>query len=517
MAITWNSGLPVIPVFAGVLSFNTRTGAVTLISADVLFALGYMPENAANKATTFGTLNNTLYPSTQAVADYVASIITGAVTSFNTRTGAITLLNADVLAALGTASTIQLAKLGIGVAATRFLDVLGTTEQMRLSYDASNFASFTVSAAGVLAISTSSNIANLAVNKLGISVNPASRLHVGGNYLQAAWGLVAPMVFVGGGTVSDNSTAAGATVGGMTVVSTSIGASLLTATNATPGSPVTYSNAATLYLFDAPGAGTNTVITNKYVIYTASGLVNHVNLAAQLQLSWDSIRFATFLADSLGNLTITPSGGVFIVGGNLRATLPTYSSGTKIYVVYNGTNNRFEAQASLSTDFVDTTTNQSGILGNKTFSNKLGVGGATPIGSQDLAVNNGIAAGGNIVAASTSIGKNAYTTSLAPSVTAGPGVGTGGTIAIVGNNQDHYVTLNVGTGSIAGVLFSVVMSGSFAYPNSCNPVISIDTFSPLGSSFLSTSPTATGYDVYLNNTGLIVGTVYGFRIHNGGY
>lgn len=34
-------------------------------------ALGFTPENITNKATGFGTLNNTLYPTTQAVANYV--------------------------------------------------------------------------------------------------------------------------------------------------------------------------------------------------------------------------------------------------------------------------------------------------------------------------------------------------------------------------------------------------------------------------------------------------------------
>lgn len=38
-------------------------------------SLGFTPENVANKATGFGTLNNTLYPTTQAVATYVAAQI----------------------------------------------------------------------------------------------------------------------------------------------------------------------------------------------------------------------------------------------------------------------------------------------------------------------------------------------------------------------------------------------------------------------------------------------------------
>lgn len=35
--------------------------------------IGYVPENAANKATGFGTLNNTLYPTTQATSDRIAA------------------------------------------------------------------------------------------------------------------------------------------------------------------------------------------------------------------------------------------------------------------------------------------------------------------------------------------------------------------------------------------------------------------------------------------------------------
>lgn len=37
-------------------------------------ALGFTPENVANKATTFGTINNTLYPSVEAVVDYALPI-----------------------------------------------------------------------------------------------------------------------------------------------------------------------------------------------------------------------------------------------------------------------------------------------------------------------------------------------------------------------------------------------------------------------------------------------------------
>lgn len=48
-------------------------------SAAVIAALGYTPENVANKATSFGTVNDTKYPSVEAVVEYVDSRFQSAV------------------------------------------------------------------------------------------------------------------------------------------------------------------------------------------------------------------------------------------------------------------------------------------------------------------------------------------------------------------------------------------------------------------------------------------------------
>ena len=45
--------------------------AVTITYAEVVAALGYTPENQVNKATSFATVNDTLYPSVEAVKEYV--------------------------------------------------------------------------------------------------------------------------------------------------------------------------------------------------------------------------------------------------------------------------------------------------------------------------------------------------------------------------------------------------------------------------------------------------------------
>lgn len=63
---------------SGVSSFNTRTGAVTLSSLDVTTALTFTPENVANKSTntSLGT-SDTLYPTQNAVKTYVDSHSSG--------------------------------------------------------------------------------------------------------------------------------------------------------------------------------------------------------------------------------------------------------------------------------------------------------------------------------------------------------------------------------------------------------------------------------------------------------
>ena len=94
-AATYDSatGIFNIPQYqGGVTSFNTRTGAITLSSSDVTTALTYTPVTNARTLT----INGTTYDLT---ADRSWSIAAG-VTSFNTRTGAISLTSLDVTDAL---------------------------------------------------------------------------------------------------------------------------------------------------------------------------------------------------------------------------------------------------------------------------------------------------------------------------------------------------------------------------------------------------------------------------------
>jgi predicted heme/steroid binding protein len=80
-------------IVSGVSSFNTRTGAITLTDTDVTGALGYTPVTNARTLT----INGTTYDLS---ANRSWTIVAG-LSSFNTRTGDITLLDTDVTGALG--------------------------------------------------------------------------------------------------------------------------------------------------------------------------------------------------------------------------------------------------------------------------------------------------------------------------------------------------------------------------------------------------------------------------------
>jgi hypothetical protein len=88
-----------IVISGGVSSLNNRTGAVTLNSQDITSALGFASQAQLVSGTNIKTLNG------QSVLGSGNLIVTS---SFNSRTGAVTLLGSDVTSALGFTPQTQL-------------------------------------------------------------------------------------------------------------------------------------------------------------------------------------------------------------------------------------------------------------------------------------------------------------------------------------------------------------------------------------------------------------------------
>lgn len=65
-------------------SFNTRTGDVTLVVADVTSALTFVPESSTNKNSSIPLSTSTvLFPAEKIVKDYVDNAIQDATVQYN--------------------------------------------------------------------------------------------------------------------------------------------------------------------------------------------------------------------------------------------------------------------------------------------------------------------------------------------------------------------------------------------------------------------------------------------------
>ena len=93
-----NDGTWAVPVSAGVTSFNTRTGAVTLLSADVTGALGYTPYQTGGALGTpsSGNLTNCTFPTLNQNTTGTASGLSGGTLT----TSSYTLVSGNNLIAL---------------------------------------------------------------------------------------------------------------------------------------------------------------------------------------------------------------------------------------------------------------------------------------------------------------------------------------------------------------------------------------------------------------------------------
>jgi hypothetical protein len=186
-------------------------------------------------------------------------------------------------------------RLGIGTTGpSSKIDIFGTSNGLRLSYDASNYATFSTDSSGDLSL-TSSNTTEAAV-----IVGDASAVNASVKFDGATQDYYAGL---------NNSTSAFQIGAGQTIGTTPY---------------VTISSSGSV------GIGTTTISANVHSLATTE----------QLRLGYDASNYASFTVGATGNLTTAPSGGTLAVTGALTTTSTinglTVSSGTISSGTWNG-------------------------------------------------------------------------------------------------------------------------------------------------------------------------------------
>lgn len=300
---------------AGVASFNTRTGAVTLTQADVTAAGGLANPNAnltgipTAPTATAGTSTTQL-----ATTAFVASAITaGAVASFNTRTGAVSLTLADVTGVGGApinnptfTGTPAAPTASPGTSTTQLATTQFVTQALTAAGGVSSFNSRT----GAVTLSNNDitaagGLSNPNANLTGIPLAPTAT--PGTNTTQVATtGFV--QAALNAAVTSFNSR-----TGAITLTTADI-------TNA-GGAPLNNPN-----LTGTPTAPTATAGTNNTQLATTAFVVNALATSTAGVTSFNSRTGAITLTTS----DITGAGGAPVNNANLTGTptAPTATAGT---------------------------------------------------------------------------------------------------------------------------------------------------------------------------------------------
>lgn len=213
---------------------------------------------------------------------------------------------------------------------------LGLTSNNDLNVITNNQTRLTVQADGDLAVDTDTLFVDAANNRVGIGQGtPDARLEVAGNVSQAAWGLNGVQFQAASATYNDTDSAGTRT----NTVINSFGQPTLTATNS-----VTSTNAATVYIQNAPAAGTNHAITNAYALWLDDGNarfdgnvgINTVNAAARLQVVGRDNASGTGTLSSSGT-TVTGTGTAFRSQVSVGTTITASGQTRTVTVVTSDT------------------------------------------------------------------------------------------------------------------------------------------------------------------------------------
>jgi hypothetical protein len=305
-------------------------------------------------------------------------------------------------------------------------------------------------------------------------------------------------LYIGTGTVTDATSAIGAT--NTTGAISSLAITPIAATNTS----VTYTNASTLYIAGAPSAGTNITITNPYALYVAAGASyfgGAVTFASSIGaltvssltdtgLTSGRVTYATtggLLTDS-ANLTF--SGTALAVTGSISATAATADTQTTLTLAESGTRSLVLKNPTSTLDGeVATGTNHPLTIGATTsVTVKIGSFGArSTIGTFS---STGLAVTGYITATNTSnttvasSGFDATTASSLRVVNASTTAGTGAGIYFLGGtNSESYIGNIYDSSGVGYLSFQTRVSGTRAERARINTV---GTWQVIGASGVNT-------------------------------
>jgi hypothetical protein len=325
-------------VGTGVLSFNTRTGAVTLTSSDVTNALTYTPYNSTNPAGYISSINSSMVTTALGYTPYDATNPNGYITSSGSITGnagnvtgVVAVINGGtgVTTSTGTGSvvlsnspTFVTPALGAATATSVSLTKLALTNDSpfytggNISSGANNLGIGTTGA-NVFGVFTN-NLERLRVNSsgnVGIGITaPAARVHILNSSIAEQFRL---QDVTTDATIKYGVIGAAHYTNAQAAVSMAMSVSGATSNAIVVGGGVTTMNAATLIQFFTAANATTLIGTERV----------RINAAGNMGIGTPSPTGKLTVSDAgAAGYEINPTGGV---GGG--ATIVTYNRSTLAY------------------------------------------------------------------------------------------------------------------------------------------------------------------------------------------